>query len=374
MKRPKHILHVIETSGPGGAETVFLNISRHLDRDRFKVFAILLREGWFFNQLNKYGIDTRIVMSERSWDFRLIWRLMRTCSELNIDLIHSHLPGANVYCSVVGAMARIPVVVTYHSEVDLIGNEQRFASLKHWLVRNLADRIVTVADYQRDEYIQKAAFPASKIATIYNGVESRDTVDPAVLPDIRKSLGIDAGMVVVGNVANLRPAKGHHFLIQAALRVCQSRHNVIFLQVGQGEQQQFAEMERLVRQYQLENRFIMAGFRTDVYELLQLMDIFVLSSISEGLPVAIAEAMAAHKPVVATSVGGLPEVVKDGYNGYLVPPADANLLADRILTLVDDGEKRGHLADNAKKVADEKLSLTAMIEAYQKLYCELIRC
>jgi glycosyltransferase involved in cell wall biosynthesis len=104
------------------------------------------------------------------------------------------------------------------------------------------------------------------------------------------------------------------------------------------------------------------------------MDIFVLSSISEGLPVAIAEAMAAHIPVVATSVGGLPEVVKDGYNGYLVPPGDANLLADRILTLIDDREKRGRLADNAKKVADEKLSLTAMIEAYQELYCELTRC
>ena len=373
MKKTINVLKYIETSGPGGAETVLLNIAKNLDKNQFNTTVVLHRSRWLHEQLKKYNIDTKIIPSRRSWDIAFISKFVRLCRQLKIEIIHSHLSGANLYSSLAGMILRIPVIATYHNEFIMPGRTERFIMFKSMLVRKLAAKIVLIADFMQKDYIQKGKFSPEKLMTVYNGIDLDNQRNNREISDLRNELGLKDNEIIVGNVANIRQPKGHRYLIETARQVCNDLPDVKFLLIGDpGKGELKKEIEEQIAGLHLENNVKLLGFRQDVHKLLHLMDIFVLSSTSEGLPLSVVEAMAASKPVVATNIGGLPEIVIPDETGYLVEPADSAALAEKLSILIKNEDLRQQMGEKGRNMAINKFSIETMIDTYQNLYKELL--
>jgi glycosyltransferase involved in cell wall biosynthesis len=183
---------------------------------------------------------------------------------------------------------------------------------------------------------------------------------------LRTELGIASTDPVIGVVGSLYPVKGHHHLLAAVPQVLRVYPQATFLIVGKGDLEDSLREEVMRRGLERAVRFL--GYREDVPNLLSIMDIFVLPSLSEGLSLALLEAMAAGKPVVATNVGGNPELVRDGVTGFSVPPQDPDAIAGGILSLLGDERRRKIFGDNGRQRVKQYFSLEAMADNYQKLY------
>ncbi|MCK4513518.1 glycosyltransferase, partial [bacterium] len=207
------------------------------------------------------------------------------------------------------------------------------------------------------ELLERFGVPASKVESVGTGVDLRRIADARVGEELTRELQI-AGRTVVGIVAKLSPVKGHEHFLRAAAGIAKAHDDVAFLVVGDGPRRQM--LTEMAKELEIEDAVVFAGARDDVPSLLKLMDVFVLSSLSEGSPNAVLEAMAAGLPVIATDVGGLPDIVIDGESGILVPPGDWEALEKAITELLADPERaaamgRMGLANAADKHDIEKV-------------------
>ncbi len=374
MNRKLNILQYIETSGPGGAEAVLLNIAGNVDKNRFNPTVVLHKSRWLHEQLLKNEIETEIIPSKRSWDMFFLVKFIRYCRSHKIDLIHSHLFGANLYSCLAGAVLRLPVITTFHNELYFQGRLERFMALKSIIIRNFAAQMVFVAEYMKKDYIEHSNFPDNKSVTVYNGIDLKYDIDNIDSSSLKKELGILDNDLLVGHIANLRAPKGHQYLIKAASLVCNNFPSAKFLLIGdEGDGTIKKEIEDFIAESGLGENIRLLGFRKDVNKLLQLIDVFVLSSTSEGLPLSVIEAMASSKPVVATNVGGLPEIVVHDQTGYLVEPQNARALAEKLIFFLENEALRNRMGQAGRKVIEEKYSLKTMIDNYQNLYENLVK-
>jgi glycosyltransferase involved in cell wall biosynthesis len=282
----------------------------------------------------------------------------------NIDLIHSHLPDQNFYSCLAGRLTGRKVVVTYHG-APTAGMGMRGA-IKSWTVRHNAAAIVVVSDFLKGLLVS-AGFPVERMTRIYNGI-NMDLFVPGAGSNLRRELGLADNTKLIGMVANLRESKGYEHFVQAARRVSDSIPEARFFAVGQRDEAIAKRVEALVRELNLERTFFFLGFRPDVAEILNSLDLFVLSSVSEGLSIATIEAMAAGKPVVVTRSGGPQEIVEDGRTGILVPPSDSGALASKICELLGNPRLAATLSRNARIEVEGKFSLTKMVSEYESLY------
>ena len=372
MGRKLNILHYIETSGPGGAETVLLNIARSIDKSRFNSTAVLHKSDWLHEQLLSNGVETEIIPSRRSWDIFFLMKFIGHCRGHKIDLIHSHLFGANLYSCLAGAVLGRPVITTFHNELLFRGRLEKFMAIKSAIVRKFASRMVFVAEFMKKDYLNYMRLSGDRMLTVYNGIDLKEYNGETDKSELKKELGIEEGDLIVGHVANFRAPKGHNYLIEAASSVCQRIPGARFLLIGHpGDGTLKKEIEGKIAGLGLKENVRILGFRKDVNRMLQLMDIFVLSSTSEGLPLSVIEAMASSKPVVVTNVGGLPEIVVPDRTGYLVEAKDAGALAEKIMVLLNDEALRKQMGEAGRKLVEERYSLRAMIDNYQQLYEDL---
>ncbi len=374
MNKKHNILQYIETSGPGGAETVLLNIAGSIDKNRFNPTVVLHKSRWLHEQLLKNEIETEIIPSKRSWDMVFLVKLIRYCKRHKIDLIHSHLFGANLYSCLAGAVLRLPVITTFHNELFFQGRLEKYIALKSTIIRNFAAQMVFVAEYMKKDYAEQLDFPENKSLTVYNGIELSDGINNCDCSPMQKELGISDDDLLVGHIANLRVPKGHRYLIKAASIVCKNIPNAKFLLIGdEGDGSIKKEIEDSIAESGLEENIRLLGFRKDVNMFLQLIDVFILSSTSEGLPLSVIEAMGSSKPVVATDVGGLSEIVAPDKTGFLVEPKNAEALAEKLIFLLENKALRNRMGRAGRKIIEEKYSLQTMIDNYQNLYEELLK-
>jgi len=370
--RKLNILHYIETGGPGGAETVLLNIARSIDRGRFNSTAVLHESDWLHEQLSSSGVEAEIIPSRRSWDIFFLMKFIGYCRRHKIALIHSHLFGANLYSCLAGAVLGIPVIATFHNELFFGGRLEKFMAIKSVIIRKFASRLVFVAEFMKRDYLKYLKLSEDRMLTVYNGIDLKGYNEEIDKSALKKGLGIEEGDLIVGHVANFRAPKGHNYLIEAASIVCQRIPRARFILVGHlGDGTIKREIEGKITDLGLKENVRILGFRKDVSRVLQLMDIFVLSSTSEGLPLSVIEAMGSSKAVVVTNVGGLPEIVVPGRTGYLVEAKDAGALAEKIMILLDDEALRKQMGEGGRKLVEERYSLRAMVDNYQQLYEDL---
>ena len=364
--KPRTILHTIETGGPGGAETVLLQLATHLDPARFRSVVLISQDGWLNGQLHARGIPTTLVDCKAWYDLRLPRAMIALIRQEKVDLIHSHLPDQNFYSCLVGALTRRRPIVTYHGPIELTRARRRRQALKLQVVRRLAAAVVVVCDYV-ERLLRGVSFPPEKIVRIYNGIES-SRFSALSNGTFRKSLGYGEEIRLVGMVANIRQSKGYEYFVQAARIVADTIPQTRFFAVGDVDEKFGGGLRKLVEQLNLGGRFLFLGFRNDIPEILSDLDVFVLSSTSEGFPLVVLEAMAAGKPVVVTRCGGPEEVVEDGRDGFLVPPTNPEKLAARIIDLLSNPGLAATLGQRARDKVARQFSLERMVRQYEALY------
>jgi glycosyltransferase involved in cell wall biosynthesis len=360
------ILHTIETGGPGGAESVMLALASRVDSRRFRSIALVPYEGWLSQSLEAQGVPFVVAKSRAWYDFTLPNAMAQVIRRERVDLIHSHLPDQNFYSCLVGHMTRTKKVVTYHGAPRLQGAGKLRSSIKLWVVRSSADAVVVVSDYLKQVLID-SRFPADRIVRIHNGVD----VDRFITSNSRRLRGelqCRNGTKLIGMVANVREAKGYEYFVQAARKVADSVPHTKFLAIGEIDPTIGKRLQDLIGQLSLQDRFLLLGFRQDVPSILSELDIFVLSSVSEGFSLATVEAMAASKPVVVTRSGGPQEIIEDGRTGILVPPADTDALAAEICELLRNPDRADDLALSARAKVRTTFSLDAMVRQYERVY------
>jgi len=365
------ILHTIESGGPGGAETVVLNLVKRLNSKRFRSIVLLPPGPWLNPRLRELGVPVIEVNWKAWYDPRGPLAMVKTVRKYGVDLIHSHLPGQNFYSCIARTLTRCKTLVTYHGPVEFQDGESVKGKAKLWFVRNTADRAIVVCKMVK-EILVKYGFRDDRVSVIYNGIDPAPYAVP-ITGTLRSDLGLGSDVRLVGMIANVRQSKGYDVFVRAAAEVCRKFPSAKFLGVGHVDEGLARPIKQLVADLALGDKFIFVGFRPDIPQILGDLDVFVLSSTSEGMPLAVLEAMASRKAIVTTRCGGIPEVVDDGQTGLLVPPSDSGALAKAIAELLSDHSRSLRLGANAHAKFQKEFTLDGMIEQYERLYLSQLK-
>jgi glycosyltransferase involved in cell wall biosynthesis len=360
----KNILHLIETSGPGGAEKMLINLVESLVPGDYTSIIGLMKDGWLSRILSDLGYETLILPHTRSIDFEFARNLISVIKRKNIDVLHAHEFAMNVYGSMASAVTGVPIVTTVHGK-NYYGERLRRRLAYRFVSRQ--SKMVAVSNDIADYLMKTIGICAKNIMTIHNGVRIDGfRKDGSARNRIREMLGLSDDQPLLGTVGNLYPVKGHIYLIKAIAIIKKIVPDVKTVIAGRGEL--LDRLKEEVSGLGLEKNIEFLGYREDIPQLLQAMDIFILPSLSEGTPLSILEAMASQKPVVATDVGGLSEIVEDGETGFLVPSEDPESLAEKILFILKNRELSEKMAMEARKKVVEEYDLNNMVKRYVHLY------
>jgi glycosyltransferase involved in cell wall biosynthesis len=369
--RPTLVLHVITELNYGGAEQLLVNMLRQFEpisHNPFQHQVVTLYDGAtpLAQQIRQMGIpvvDLQMKGSGRLTGPFRFWQLLRQERPV---IIHNWLYHASLMGRILGRLAGVPIVVTARHSVQFGSIWREY--LHRWTGR-LDDRTILICDFMRQQEIG----PAARYVTIYNGIPPiHFPVRTGARQALQTELKLPPTAVLVLTTGRLHPVKGHAEAIPALAQVVAQRPDVHFVWAGEGEERPLLE-QRLAR-YNLTGRVHLLGNRDDVPALLTASDLFLLPSHSEGLSVAVLEAMAAGLPVVATAVGGTPELVIDGESGLLVPPRDPAALAEAILALLNDPGLAQRLGENGRYRATTQFTIQQMVQQTESLYEQLLDC
>jgi glycosyltransferase involved in cell wall biosynthesis len=372
MVGPVHVLLLIDKLHRAGAQTNLVQVARGLDRSRFRPLVVCLsRGGELADELISTGIDVEVLGVDRVYGgraMRALGRLSRTLLENDVKVLHTYLVSANLFGALACAVSGIGALVTTRRDLGFSRN-WRLGVIEECFVNPRVDRVVTPAEAISIQARGERGLAPEKVVTIPNGVDT-DFFRP--VPGLgeqkRLELGIPPGALVVGVVANFLPVKGQADFLRAAARL--GRDDVRSVLVGEGGER--AALEALVGELGLRERVLFTGARSDRRELYSLFDVVVSPSHSEGMSNVLLEAMAMARPIVATSVGGSPELIQHGETGLLVPPRDPEALAVAMNRLLDGGAVAGGMAERARVVVAERFGLERMVERYMELYDDLL--
>lgn len=364
------ILHLVIGGDVAGGQVVALQLARAARERGHDVGFVSPTDGPFLELARREGFDVHLIDVSRTFRLggllALAGLLRRTCT----DVLHTHTQIApNVLGRVAARLAGARVVSHLHIENYFRPN--RLARAFHRTLDNatarLCARIVAVSEGTRRALLDQG-YPADRIEVVYNGIE----LDGAPSSDgrLRREFGLPPDAPLVGEIARLAAVKGQRELIEALVQVPEARAVLIGEDIEQGGAYQ-TELERLAERLAVRERVVFAGYRSDAPALLADLDLIVLPSSSEGLPIVLLEAMARAKPVIATPVGGTPELVVDGETGLLVPPGDPEALATAIRRLLADPELARRLGETGRERVRERFSASAQAERILALYEEV---
>ncbi len=359
-----NVLHTIDTTGPGGAETVFLQLLRRLDREMYNPVVLIRGKGYVYDQLLEMGIKPHIVDAKGSFNIGYLLNLVKIIRKYKIKLVQSHLFGSNVYCSIAGLLTSVAVISVFHGLVDF--NNESYRSLKFWLINAGSKKIVFVSEFLKELTLQSFKFNESKITTIYNGVDIEKYTSES---NEHEYEFIDKDKFNIICVGNIRRPKGYDVLISAAADIKSQPIN--FIIIGDKDPVIYHELTELADNLGVRSLFNFIGFRHDVADILKHVDLFVLPSTSEGFSISTIEAMACGIPVIATKSGGPQEIIHDQIDGILVATNSPQELALAIDSLYMNKPLREKYVSNAKNTVSQKFSLDVSIAQYQDLYQSL---
>ena len=318
------------------------------------------------------GLDLIPIAPRTEIDLTAAWRLSRAVKRLAPDVIHAHDPHGVAMAALAlsfGAGAsrsggRAPALVAARRvDFHLKGN-----SFSRWKYRQV-DCFIAASETIR-QMLAADGVAEERTVTVHEGIDV-DRVVAAQAVNIHEAFFLPHGAPVVGNVAALVPHKGQRYLIEAAHLVVQQLSDARFVILGEGELRE--HLEKQVREHNLEKHVLLPGFRTDVLGCIKAFDLFVMSSVTEGLGTSLLDAMAASRAIVATTAGGIPEIVADGVNGLLVPPRDARALADAIVRALSDAAMRQRLGDAGFARVTERFTVDQMVAATAAVYARVAR-
>jgi glycosyltransferase involved in cell wall biosynthesis len=376
----KVVMHLVSTNFYGGPEKLILG---HLEclrdaRDnRYEgMLASYLERGNPNETLEKArmgGVKCFGISMSGPLDMRTLWTLKTLLCHERVDLLCTHGYKSTLMGWWTRQKAGIPVVAFSHGYTA----ENKKVALYEWLERQVLGRldgVIFVSEGQRRR-LESFGIRSRKSWIVRNAISVKYMRDEWLGPNkgniVRRRLGVPEGAAVVVSVGRLSPEKGHRFLVEAIARMHGYEIDTHFVFCGDGPCQR--ELEIQCKRLGISNVCHFVGFRRDMGEIYQAMDLLVLPSLTEGLPTVILEAFAAAKPVVATAVGGVPEVVEDGVNGILVPPGRSDVLAEAIKECLAAPEKRGKMGEAGYHKVKSEFTFESLTEKFVSIYDEILK-
>ncbi|MDB5999208.1 MAG: glycosyltransferase [Rhizobacter sp.] len=362
--RSTHRINVLEVVGNaivGGMETCVLRLCEGLARDRFNVVVACPFDGRFADHLRTLGFEVAIVQMQDDPSWSSIQMLAALVKLHRIDVLHAHLSNAHMLAGLVGKLTHTPVVATIHGRaVPMLDLE----------VQRLADTHLSLVCQQTYRHAITLGIDDARLHTIPNGVPL-DVFTPATSRTeggaaLRLELGIPAAAPLVGFVGRLSPEKGPDVFLRAMLGTCRAHPDAHFVMVGDGPRK--AQCRQFIDQFQLAHCCHLAGLRNDMPAVYGELDIAVSTSHAEAMPLALMEAMACGLPVIATRVGGVPDLVQQGLTGWLVDDSDFEGVAWHLNNLLGDAASRRLLGDAARARAVQHFSLADSVAATAALF------
>jgi glycosyltransferase involved in cell wall biosynthesis len=370
----KTIAHIMPWPCVGGVELGTLRMIQAIEGDEFRNLAFCLEGARPVREMfEQAGVEViEYEAAEPSYrhpkDYlRTTRELSRKLKEHRVDLMHCADLLAAHRSALAGSLARVPVISHIRGRFEEISRRDRSFLLP-------VKRFIFVSENTREAFGHRLG--AERGLVIYDGIEVKQR-DERAAESVRAEFCIPEEAKIVGMVARIAPAKDYPTLIRAARRVVESQPDVRFLIVGEHSgvdayREHFEQVKRLLKESEIESHFIFTDFREDVQRLVAAMDVFVLSTHMEGLPLVILEAMALSRAVVATDVGGISEIVRPRETGLLFPHEDDEALAHELLSLLESEEKRLHLGRAGREFARSNFSRERFALAIMNLYREVL--
>jgi glycosyltransferase involved in cell wall biosynthesis len=353
----------------GGAEEMVFNLIRHLPASRFEPLVCCIHEpGPIGREIERAG--TKVTSLGRVPGIRdplAVLAVVRWMRHVEPDIVHTFLLTASLYGRFAAMLARVPIVVG--TEVNIYDRKRRTHIVAERLLMAGTDAVVVSARSVKAHYVRQIHADPRRVEVIYNAVDWRQIEPTASRRELRARLGFSDAAVVAGVIARLTPQKGHHLLFEAVART-PGLESLRLVVVGDGELR--PGLEAAVAAHGLTDRVRFLGMRRDLGDVLAAMDIFVLPSLWEGLPLSLLLAMGAALPVVTTRVAGIPEVVDDEVTGLLVPPGDAAALGAALVRLSGDAVLRQRLGGAARAMVLPRFGVEAFVRATTELYERLL--
>lgn len=360
-----HVMQVVLSLAQGGSEAVAKDVAVKLDRRRFRSSVCALdAAGPFAADLERAEVPVHVTGRRRGADWWLMAKLYRLFRRERVEIVVSHHLGPLIY-SALGA--RLCGAVLVHVEHERFTFESARTRRRLRALAAFCHRIVVVGEDMREFFVLRAKLSPHKLTVIRNGVDlDRYTSTPT---GGRLELGLPATGRLVGHVARLCEAKDQVTLLRAFRTVSEAQPDVRLVVVGDGPMRQV--LLESADKLGVAKRVSFLGARKDVAQLLPHFDAFVLSSLSEGLPLALLEAMAAARPVVATAVGEVPALLSAGPAGVVVPPAAPAALAEALASVLEQPRLAAALGRAARAAVEERFELSGTVQQYERLFREV---
>lgn len=370
----RRVVLFIPSLGLGGAQRQLVCFLKHLDRTQWdpELVTLDVPDKFFEPEIRALAVPITYLNSRPDvWMVTVVWRLFRHLSARPCHVLHSWMHYAAAFGAIAGNLAGIPMIIGSlrgQRPSRLPWSNSRWQRGLDLLTAPLNTLLIANSQAVREDNRRWAFIPDRKLRTIYNGI---DQDEAAALDDVRRNklkaeLNLPMSAPLVGVVGRLYPEKDHATFLRAALLISRARPDARFLIVGEGRLRRWIEEE--IQRLGLASRAHMLGERRDAQAIIQLLDVLVLASISEGLPNVLLEAGAAGTPVVTTAAGGAPEVVVDGETGFVVPCGDAEAIAQKALTLLDDPALRKRFVQAARERTRKVFSARQSAAAIQDCY------
>ena len=381
MMRRIKILQVVGSSNIGGAEKAFCSLIRYLDKERFEIYIVCPSNGPMLKEYTKYAKEVK-VFNFNNWLTRLygVFYLKRYIKLKKIDVVHTHLFSADfmglIAARFAGVCSKIATIQGYNfsftGRFDLRTIKNFFCSLAYRMVYRFSDKIIAVSEALKEDLEQRSGIKVcgENIEVIYNAIDQDALSHVAGIGDLRLKYAQENGVKLVGVIANFDRIKGHRTLLKAIPAVLAKERDARFIFVGDGEDKRY--LERMTKKLKIEDKVIFTGTVRDARSIISACDLVVLPSLFEGLPLVLMEAMLSSKPVVASKVGGIQELVKEGESGLLVPPKDHKRLCEAIANVLRDKELAIAMGARGKAIvsggAENRFNTRYMTKKIQNLY------
>lgn len=360
---------IVQLQMMGGSESLVLSLIKNIDRKRFNPSI-----AWFYGDvpLQEYvelDIPLYHIPKTRRLDLKTMYNLSEIIRKENIDVVNAHHFLSMIYTYYGSKIRnRRGLIYTEHSEWEIDSVSWKWKKIGGYFLRRL-DRSIGVGANITGKLESEFGIPADKTLTINNGVDIDLFQENRKTSLSRKHLGVGSEDKVIGIVANFRKVKNHLFLLKAFNELSKNSDATKLMLVGkepEGEPDNtLPEVLQFIENKKLSGRVHVLGYRSDVPELLKIMDVFCLTSFKEGLPIGLIEAMAVGLPVIGTDVEGIRDVISDGENGYLVDLSDSKGMVDAMTKLVSDEELRKRMGERSSVIARSKYALRHCVDKYQ---------
>jgi glycosyltransferase involved in cell wall biosynthesis len=352
----------------GGAEEMVLNLVRHLPHRFEPIVCCIDQAGPIGDEIRKTGVRCEVLHLNPGW--RRPWHigeLKRALRDLRPDIVHTFLLTASLYGRLAAMLAGVPIIIG--TEVNVYERKQAHHVLAERLLMRGTDRVIASADSVRDFYVKQIHADPAKVDVIHNAVDWKQLETTTSRDAMRTALGLPRDAPVAGIIARLTEQKGHRVLFETLAQhaALATLHVVV---VGDGELR--GDLQNQVEALRLHERVHFVGARRDLGDLLAAVDLFVMPSFWEGLPLSMVLAMGAGLPVVVTRVAGIPEVVTDGVTGLLVPPGDTTALGMALARLTSDEALRTRLGEAARAFVRPRFGIGEYLNSVAGLYDRLL--